>query len=157
MAHPVDDDLLPIDQVAHRVGLSASLIRYYEQRGLIDRAVQAAGGRWYRPTEIRRLAVIRYWRRAALISLDDIADLLLADRPHPAWKQMIEAQIQSLQVKADRLLAARELLEHILDHHGDAPPEGCPRYEALIWSSDVPASHHHHDRRPGSPPVPERP
>ncbi|CAO5151910.1 Transcriptional regulator, MerR family [Frankia sp. AiPs1] len=137
MAHSADDPLVPIDEVARRVGLRASAIRYYEQRGLIDPAVQSAGRRWYRPAEIRRLAVIRYWQRAALISLDDIADLL-TDRPPPMWKQTIEAQIQRLQVKADRLLAARELLEHILDHHGDASPDGCPHYEALIWSDEGP-------------------
>ncbi|MBL7494682.1 MerR family transcriptional regulator [Frankia sp. AgB1.9] len=94
----MDEELVPIDEVARRVGLRASAIRYYEQRGLIAPAVQSAGRRWYCPAEIRRLAVIRYWQRSALMSLDDIADLL-ASRPDPAWKRVIEAQIESLQVR----------------------------------------------------------
>ncbi len=60
------------------------------------------------------------------MSLDDIAELL-ADRPYPAWTRAIEAQIQSLQIKADRLLAARDMLQHVLDHHRDARPDGCPQ------------------------------
>ncbi len=125
------EELVSIDEVATHLGLRASAIRYYEQRGLIDPAVQYAGRRWYRPDEIRRLAAIRYWQQSALMSLDDIADLL-ADRPHAAWTDTIEAQIRSLRSKADRLNAARGLLEHILDHHRDAPPDGCQHYEALL-------------------------
>src|SRR5262245_4764602 len=133
MAQPVEGtDLLPIDEVASRIGLRASAIRYYEQRGLIAPVLQQAGRRWYRPAELRRLAAIRYWQQSALMSLDDIADLL-ADGPRTAWTAMIEAQIRSLRIKADRLDAARDLLEHILDHHPDTRPDGCPHYEALIW------------------------
>ncbi|WP_157735003.1 MerR family transcriptional regulator [Pseudofrankia inefficax] len=141
----MDEELVPIDEVARRVGLRASAIRYYEQRGLIAPAVRSAGRRWYRPAEIRRLAVIRYWQRSALMSLDDIADLL-AGRPDPTWARVIETQIESLQAKADRLRAARALLEHTLEHHRDAPPDGCPHYEQLIWTSEGHAGHHDEQR-----------
>ena len=41
--------LLPIDEVARRLGIRASAIRYYEDRGLIGPASRHSGRRWYGP------------------------------------------------------------------------------------------------------------
>ncbi|HUD36177.1 MAG TPA: MerR family transcriptional regulator [Streptosporangiaceae bacterium] len=43
-------------KVARRLGLRASAIRYYEQRGLLNPVARRAGRRWYGPAQIRRLA-----------------------------------------------------------------------------------------------------
>ena len=40
-------DLVPIDEVARRLGLRSSAIRYYEERGLVTPAARHAGRRWY--------------------------------------------------------------------------------------------------------------
>src|ERR1700733_6174997 len=68
--------LPPIDEVARRLGLRASAIRYYEERGLVRPASRQAGRRWYGPDEIRRLAIILYWQRYGLMSLEEIGDIL---------------------------------------------------------------------------------
>ena len=131
---PVGDrELVPIDEVARRLGLAASAIRYYEQRGLLQPASRREGRRWYGPAEIRRLAVVRYWQRSALMSLDDIGSILAGHET--GWSQVIEAQIEMLRRRSERLLAARELLEHVRQHHHDAAPDGCPHYEARIWGT----------------------
>src|ERR1700735_4926826 len=68
--------LVPIDEVARRFGVRASTIRYYEERGLLDPVSRHSGRRWYGQSELRRLAVIRYWQESALMSLDDIGEML---------------------------------------------------------------------------------
>ena len=45
-------ELLPIDEVARRLGLRASAIRYYEERGLVQPVSRHAGRRWYGPDEV---------------------------------------------------------------------------------------------------------
>jgi MerR family copper efflux transcriptional regulator len=67
---------VPIDEVARSLGLRASAIRYYEQRGLLSPASRQAGRRWYGPAGIRRLAIIRHWQEAGRMSRDEIADIL---------------------------------------------------------------------------------
>lgn len=140
-----DRELVPIDEVARRLRLRASAIRYYEQRGLVQPASRHGGRRWYGPAEIRRLAVVRYWQQSALMSLDDIGGIL-AGQGGTEWTQVVEAQIEVLRRRTERLVAARELLEHVRHHHHDAAPDGCPHYEARIWgapgapAADEPAS-----------------
>ena len=71
-----DAELLPIDEVARRLGIRASAIRYYEERGLVLPLSRQSGRRWYGPSEIRRLAIILYWQEYALMSLDEIGEVL---------------------------------------------------------------------------------
>jgi MerR family transcriptional regulator, copper efflux regulator len=124
------DDLIPIDEVARRLRIRASAIRYYEQCGLIEPAVRRSGRRWYGPAEVRRLAIIGYWQESALMSLDDIGELLAARGER--WRQVIEEQLDTLRTRIDRMELAREFLAHVSSHH-DSPPDGCPHYEELIW------------------------
>ena len=39
----------------------------------------------------------------------------------------------ALRVRSERLDAARAYLEHVLTFHQDVSPDGCARFEALIW------------------------
>ena len=125
-------ELVPIDEVARRFGLRASTIRYYEERGLLHPVSRQSGRRWYGPAEIRRLAVIRYWQRSALMSLDDIAQMLAGANGEDRWRQMIDEQVRMLATRIEEMEAAKEFLEHVASHH-DAAPDGCPHYETFIW------------------------
>ena len=80
--------MLPIDEVARRLGLRASAIRYYEECGLVEPVSRHAGRRWYGPVEIRRLAIIRYWQSAGLMSLDEIRHVLSG----PSRNQRVDAR-----------------------------------------------------------------
>lgn len=125
-------DLAPIDEVARRLGLRASAIRYYEERGLVEPVSRQSGRRWYGPDEIRRLAVIQYWQGYGLMSLDEISDILAGPTATRGWAQIITDRIDSLRVQAERMNAAREHLEHVLSHHADSSNDGCPYFEALL-------------------------
>jgi DNA-binding transcriptional MerR regulator len=126
-------DLVPIDEVARRLGVRASAIRYYEERGLVDPVSRHSGRRWYGPDEIRRLAIIRYWQESGLMSLDEIGDILAGPASARQWTQIVGDRIGALQTQIERMESARELLEHILNFHRDSSPDGCPHYESFIW------------------------
>jgi MerR family transcriptional regulator, copper efflux regulator len=117
--------------VARRLGLRASAIRYYEERGLLRRA----GRRWYSPDDIRRLAIIGHWQRVGQMSLDEIGEILAGPGGTRGWARIVQERIESLRVQAEEANAAREHLEHVLSHHRDSPPDGCHHYESLIYQS----------------------
>ena len=137
--------LLPIDEVARRLGMRASAIRYYKERGLITPVSRHSGRRWYGPAEVRRLAVIRYWQQSGLMSLAEIADILAGPEHSQRWDQILADRIAALQAQIGQMVAAREHLEHILLHH-HAAPDGCPYYEELIWHAPgAGPAHSHHE------------
>jgi len=125
-------DLVPIDEVARRFGIRASTIRYYEERGLLDPVARHSGRRWYGPSELRRLAIIRYWQESGLMRLDDIGQILAGSEGAKRWGELIEEQLRTLQDRIERMESAREFLQHVASHH-DSAPDGCPHYETLIW------------------------
>jgi len=128
-----EPDLVPIDEVARRLGVRASAIRYYEERGLVEPVSRHSGRRWYGPDEIRRLAIIQHWRRVGLMSLDEIGDILAGPAATQGWTQIIEGRIEALRRQAESIDTAREYLEHVLSHHHDSPPHGCHHFESIIF------------------------
>jgi DNA-binding transcriptional MerR regulator len=77
-------DLIPIGQAAARLGLSASALRYYDERGLVCPPARRAGQRMYGSEELRRLAFVKIAHRLGL-PLDTAAAVL--DAPGPQWRQ----------------------------------------------------------------------
>ena len=129
-----EPDLVPIDEVARSLGLRASAIRYYEERGLVRPVARQAGRRWYGPDEIRRLAIIVYWQRSGLMSLEEISDILAGPAATRGWAQIVQERIEALRLQAERMNAARAHLEHVLSHHRDrvATRRLSPLREALV-------------------------
>jgi DNA-binding transcriptional MerR regulator len=140
MTTPADANLEPIDVVARRLGLRASAIRYYEERGLLTPASRHAGRRWYGPTEIRRLAIIQYWQRYGLMSLDEIREILAGPAAGRRWGQVVRDRIGSLHAQIERMEATREYLEHVLNHHPDSAPDGCGHFEAMLFGAAAPGA-----------------
>jgi len=141
MANPTGgrEELVPIDEVARRLGLRSSAIRYYEERGLVSPADRHSGRRWYGPAEIRRLAIIGYWQSSGLMSLEQIGDILAGPEAGRGWTQVVEDHVEALRGQIARMQAAQAFLEHTLVYHRDSSPDGCPHYEALIWQRPAPA------------------
>ena len=129
---PDSTALVPIDEVARRLGLRASAIRYYEERGLVDPVSRHSGRRWYGVAEIRRLAIILFWQESALMSLDEIGEILAGSSATRGWTQVVEHRMEVLRVKIEQMETARQFLELVASKH-DASPDGCPHFEAHIW------------------------
>ncbi len=64
-----------IGEVARRAGVRVSLIRYYEEIGLLPEPERVSGQRRYDETVLRRLSVIDVAQRAGL-SLEEIRELV---------------------------------------------------------------------------------
>jgi hypothetical protein len=69
------------------------------------------------------------------MSLDQIGAVLTGTTSATGWVQTVEAQLDLLARQIERMRAARALLDHVLHHHQDSSPDGCPHYEALIWQA----------------------
>jgi MerR family transcriptional regulator, redox-sensitive transcriptional activator SoxR len=100
---------LSIGDVAHRAGLRASALRYYEQVGLIAPQPRASGRRQYDPGVFNVLAVIDQAKRAGFTIAE--TKLLLtgfgADVPASArWRSMAgrkQAELDEVIVNARRM------------------------------------------------------
>jgi len=130
-------DLVSIDAVARRFGIPASTIRYYEERGLLQPVSRRAGRRWYGQDEIRLLAIIRFWQRSGLMSLEEIGEIIGGPDASAAWQHTIRGRIDAITAQIESMQAARDYLEHILEHHKHSPPDGCQHFEKVIWGTDL--------------------
>ncbi len=128
-----------IGQVAKESGVSAKMIRYYEQTGLIPKAVRSdAGYRHYGSSDVHTLRFIRRARDLGF-SVERIADLLALwrdrGRASADVKSVALAHVAGLKAKAAELQAMARTLEHLAAHcHGDDRPE-CPIIEDLADST----------------------
>ena len=107
-------------QVAQAAGLNQQTLRYYERRGLLAEPDRTPGGhRLYPAQTVTILRVIKAAQRLGF-SLDEVAELLEAGRPHRSQPDAglrqraaaklaeVEAKIASLSTIADTLGAALE-------------------------------------------------
>ena len=124
-----------IGQAATASGVSAKMIRHYEQVGLFPEPGRTdAGYRQYNETEVHTLRFIRQARDLGF-SIPQIGELVglwqNRRRPSRQVKALAEAHIQELQQKAQDLLAMKATLERLVQYcHGDDRPD-CPILESL--------------------------
>jgi MerR family redox-sensitive transcriptional activator SoxR len=105
------DDTLTIGQLAQRVGLATSAIRFYERTGVLPEPERVSGRRRYGPDAVRRLEVLRVATRAGF-SLDEARVLLQsADAGRPASEAVRDLaarklpDIDALVARAQRMRA----------------------------------------------------
>jgi DNA-binding transcriptional MerR regulator len=116
-------DLIPIGEAARRLGVSASALRYYDERGLLRPAARRGGRRLYGAEELRRLAFIHIAQRLG-ISLDTAAAVL--DEPSDRWREVVRAQIAALEEQVALAKGAQAFLSHALGCPADHPARECP-------------------------------
>lgn len=119
-----------IGQAAKFSGVSAKMIRYYEQIGLIPKAVRSdAGYRNYSSPDAHSLRFIRSARDLGF-SVEQISTLLVLwhnrDRASADVKAMALSHVAGLNAKIAELQAMAQTLEHLAEHcHGNDRPD-CP-------------------------------
>ena len=127
--------MMNIGEAAIASGVSAKMIRHYEELALLPAAQRTeAGYRQYEQNDVHTLRFIRHSRDLGF-SLAEIAELVSLwhnrRRPSRSVKALAEAHIQELEQKAAQLLAMKLALEHLVHCcHGDDRPE-CPILEGL--------------------------
>jgi len=124
-----------IGQAAAASGVSAKMIRHYEEVGLLPAAQRTDSGyRQYGTSDIRTLRFIRHSRDLGF-SIPEIARLvgLWNDRSRPSRevKALAKERIKELEAKAQELLAMKSALEHLVHCcRGDDRPD-CPIIDTL--------------------------
>jgi MerR family transcriptional regulator, gold-responsive activator of gol and ges genes len=130
-----EENDMNIGEAAHQSGISAKMIRYYEETGLIPPADrQASGYRDYSDAEVHELRFIRRARDLGF-SVAEISELLglWRDRARRSSdvKAMASAQIDRLRRKIDDLQAMVDTLQTLADAcAGDDRPD-CPIIQRL--------------------------
>ena len=124
-----------IGQAATASGVSAKMIRHYEQVGLFPEPDRTDGGyRQYSEGQVHTLRFIRQARDLGF-SIQQIGELVglwqNRRRPSRQVKALAEAHIKELEQKTQNLLAMKATLEHLVQCcHGDDRPD-CPILDKL--------------------------
>ena len=127
--------MMNIGEAASASGVSAKMIRHYEELALLPAARRTESGyRQYEPNDVHTLRFIRHSRDLGF-SLAEIAELVSLwhnrRRPSRSVKALAEAHIKELEQKAQELLAMKAALQHLVKCcHGDDRPE-CPILDSL--------------------------
>ena len=124
-----------IGEAAGATGVSAKMIRYYEETGLLGRAERTASG--YRVYSEADLHALRFVRRARDLgfSMREIADLLALwhdrSRTSAAVRAMALDHVADLRRRIGELEAMARTLEHLAERCcGDERPD-CPILDDL--------------------------
>ena len=112
-----------ISEVAERLGMAASTLRYYDDRGLVRPAARRGGRRMYGQEELRRLALLKIAQSLG-IRLD--AAVTLLDEPGPQWHLQLREQSAELDRLIARAQAAKRFLGHALACPAEHPARDCP-------------------------------
>jgi MerR family copper efflux transcriptional regulator len=135
LAEAKRDGLFNIGQAAEASGVSAKMIRHYEENGFIAKAGRTvAGYRIYRDSDVH---VLRFIRRARDLgfSLKEIKTLLglweNRRRASADVKRLALKHVEELDRKIAEMQAMRRTLVDLAEHcHGDHRPD-CPILEDL--------------------------
>jgi MerR family transcriptional regulator, redox-sensitive transcriptional activator SoxR len=121
--------VLPIGEVARRVGLRPSAVRYYERVGLLRPAPRAGGRRRYDASALHRLSAIRMAQRAGF-TLDEIKQLFEAERrPGGAsWRALVEGKLREVRARIEEAQVMERMLLESLECGCEAFDE-CPLVE----------------------------
>jgi len=129
---------LNIGQTAAASGVSAKMIRHYEEIGLVPRARRTDSNyRTYSEADVHTLRFIKQARNLGF-PIDAIGKLLALwrdhRRPSRKVKELALAHVQELDARIRELQTMKHTLEHLAKHcHGDDRPD-CPILEGLTTS-----------------------
>ena len=128
-------EVLNIGQAAEASGISAKMIRHYEDVGLVPTASRTFSGyRTYNQRDVHMLRFIKHSRDLGF-SIKQIGDLLNLwrdqNRPSSRVKTMANEQIEMLDRKIQELTAMKSELTRLVSCcHGDTRPD-CPILDQL--------------------------
>ena len=129
---------LDIGEVAARVGVPASTLRYYEEKGLIRPVGRRGLRRLYDPSVVERLAMIGLGQSAGF-SLDEIARMFAPDGKPKIDRRVLAEKAEELDSNIRKLTAMRDGLKHAAVCPAPSHME-CPTFRRLLKVASVGAS-----------------
>ena len=124
-----------IGSVAEQSGVPAKTIRYYEEIGLIPKALRAENGyRNYSDSDVETLRFVQRARKLGF-SVKDVGNLLTLwrdkNRASADVKKFALDHIRDIESRIEELDSIRQTLLRLTNHcHGDERPD-CPILEDL--------------------------
>lgn len=128
---------LDIGEVCRQSGLTASALRFYEQKGLIRSIGRAGLRRQFHPSVLERLALIRLGQAAGL-SLEEISYMFDDSGELKIDRSLLLAKADLIAQTITRL----HTLEHNLRHVVNCPHQQhlqCPSFQKLLHADGNPA------------------
>ncbi|MEU8897329.1 helix-turn-helix domain-containing protein [Nocardia sp. NPDC048505] len=129
-------DTLDITEVAHRTGLPASTLRYYEERGLIASVGRRGLRRLFDPAVLQRLSLVAAARGVGF-SLDEIAGMFGADGRPRLDRAVFAAKADELDRRIGELSAMRDSLRHAAACPAPSHLE-CPTFLGILDAAPAP-------------------
>jgi len=143
---------LTISQVARRVRLRPSAIRYYERIGLLPRAERLSGQRRYDPAVLYRLAIIQRARQLGF-TLTEIRHLFFGfrdvTRASERWRTLSQRKLAELDHLMDGIKAVRGVLKKLMTKCRCDTLDQCGEAMFQNMNKDVVARPLPASRRPG--------
>ncbi|MEM0929843.1 MAG: helix-turn-helix domain-containing protein [Pseudomonadota bacterium] len=122
--------MIEISVLAKRSGQSASTIRYYEERGLIESIGRRGLRRLFDDAAIERLALIALGR-AAGFTLDEIAELFTKGRGMSVDRDKMLEKADELDAQIEKLKVIRDGLRHTVKCPAPSHME-CPNFRRMV-------------------------
>jgi DNA-binding transcriptional MerR regulator len=107
------EGLLSIGELASRVGLQPSALRFYEDAGLLVAPERISGQRHYRPEAEQLLLFVRFCQRVGF-SLEEIRELLgpgAGKRSKQRWRDLVDTKLAEVDALIRQARAVRGLLK----------------------------------------------
>lgn len=121
---------MEISQVAKKSGVSASTLRFYEEKGLISSVGRQGIRRVFSPNVLERLELIALGR-AAGFSLEEIAGILGSEAKPEIDRELLLRKANELDGTIKKLTAMRDGLQHAAACTAPSHLE-CPRFRRLM-------------------------
>ena len=121
---------MQIGEVAQKVGLATSAIRFYEEKGLIPRPERSESGyRDYDPAVVDRLVFIRAGQAVGL-TLAELGQVLQirdrGDSPCRHVTELLDTRIDDVDERIEDLRRLRRDLVSLRDQATNLDPADCP-------------------------------
>ena len=136
--------LMNIGEAADAAGVSAKMIRHYEQIGLVPAAVRTDSG--YRQYSERDVSILRFIRQSRQLgfSMEQIANLLglWSDdrRASREVKALAQGHLDALEEKMREMAEMQRALKRLVTScHGDDDPHCAILDELAVRSTEAPA------------------
>ena len=125
-----ESELLTIGELAERVGVATSALRYYEEVGLLEPTERRAGRRHYHRSAVEAVGAILLLRHVGF-TITEIGQLYSSRADRAARRTLLRCKLEELSRKAAEIDVARRALEHGFDC--PAPDIiTCPNFTALV-------------------------
>jgi len=105
--------MLSIGEVASRVGLRPSAIRYYEEIELVRPAARVSGQRRYEPSTLEQLRLIRFCQGLGF-SLAEMRQLVTPPKGKGAkqrWRELVDEKLAEIETAIARAHNVKRILE----------------------------------------------